>query len=221
MMTGFRPTVWTRKLKTHQSLQAARKAVSELHPGKVTQLLASWRTGDDTALERLVPLVYDELHALAERHFAAERPGHTLQATALVHEAYLRLVDADLTLDDRAHFLALAARTMRRILVDHARGRRRHKRGGGQVAVTLDEAVAGGSEPNEDVVALDEALQRLAAVDERKARVVELHFFGGLNYDETARALDISPATVDRDLRLAKAWLIRELRDGVSASSDD
>jgi RNA polymerase sigma factor (TIGR02999 family) len=180
--------------------------------GDVTQLLALWRAGDGDALGRLMPLVYEELRAIAERRLMHERRGHTLQPTALVHEAYLRLVGADLTLEDRAHFLALAARTMRHILVDHARAHGRNKRGGGAVAVTLDELSAAAPQRGEDIIALDEALGQLAAIDERKARVIELHFFGGLTYDETAQALHISPATVDRDLRMARAWLFRALR---------
>jgi RNA polymerase sigma-70 factor, ECF subfamily len=178
----------------------------------VTELLASWREGDERARDRLIPVLYDELHRLAERSLRGERPDHTLQATALVNEAYLRLVGADVPWEDRAHFLAVAARVMRRILVDHARGRSRHKRGGDFARVTLDESLAATPDRAPDILALDEALERLAAHDARKARVVELHYFGGLRHDEVARVLEISLATVDRDLRLARAWLYSQMR---------
>lgn len=173
----------------------------------VTALLSSWRAGDEAARDRLIPLLYGELHRLAERSLRGERRDHTLQPTALVNEAYLRLVGAEVPWEDRAHFLAVAARVMRRILVDHARARGREKRGAGRAQVTLDEAVAPTPEPDVDILALDEALDRLASHDERKARAIELHYFAGLRYDEVARVLEISAATVDRDLRLAKAWL--------------
>jgi len=179
---------------------------------EVTRLISAWRAGDQDALDRLVPLVYDELRALARHRLRAERGNHTLEATALVHEAYARLVGADLELVDRAHFFAVAARTMRRILVDHARGKAREKRGGAADVVTLSEDVVADDEPGEDLLALDEAIGRLAERSERKAKVVELHYFGGLTYPETAAALGISEATVDRDLRMAKAWLANELR---------
>lgn len=181
------------------------------HPPPVTQLLLAWRGGDAQALEELMPLVYEELRRLAARHMRAERHGHTLQTTGLVHEAYLRLANMDVDWEGRVHFMALAATMMRRILVDHARGRGREKRGGGVVPVPLDEALHVSNEPLGDVVELDAALERLAAFDPRKARVIELHYFGGLTYDETAKALGISPATVDRDLRMGRAWLYREL----------
>lgn len=186
---------------------------SEPTDNTVTQLLAAWRAGDTGHLDRLLPLVYAELHQLAQRQMQGERPGHTLQATALVHEAFLRLSGADVPWQDRVHFFALAANTMRRVLVDHAKARRRGKRGGGAAHVPLEEAVHVREAPSEDVEALDEALERLAARDARKARVVELHYFAGLNYDEIAEALSISPATVDRDLRFAKAWLFADLRE--------
>jgi RNA polymerase sigma factor (TIGR02999 family) len=179
---------------------------------EVSQLLDAWRGGDAAALERLLPLVYDELHALARRQMRGERPDHTLQTTALIHEAYLRLCGADVAWEGRVHFLAVAAQTMRRILVDHARARSRTKRGGGAAPVTLDDALAAAPDRPDDLLALDEALGRLSALDERKGRAVELHYFGGLTYDETAAALGVSPATIDRELRLAKAWLYREMR---------
>lgn len=168
-------------------------------------------------MDQLVPLIYEELRDLAAQRLRAERPDHTLQATALVHEAYARLVDVEIDFDSRAHFFALAARTMRRILVDHARSRSREKRGGDQQRVTLGDDVIGVDTAPDQLLDLDEALNRLAEQDPRKARVVELHFFGGLTYAETAAALEISEATVDRDLRMAKAWLATELDPDVSA----
>lgn len=179
---------------------------------EVSGLLLAWRRGDPGARDRLMPLVYDELRALARRQMHGERPDHTLQTTALVHEAYLRLCGADVTWDGRVHFLAVAAQVMRRILVDYARARGRAKRGGGAERVALDDARAAAPDRPPDLVALDEAIERLTTLDERKGRVIELHYFGGLTYDETAAALGISAATVDRELRLAKAWLYRELR---------
>jgi RNA polymerase sigma factor (TIGR02999 family) len=170
---------------------------------EVSRLLLAFRSGDESALARLVPLVYDELHALARRHLHGERTGHTLQTTALIHEAYLRLVAGDARWESRIHFFAVSAGTMRRILVDHARARGRVKRGGGAAPVALESVRVAAAEPAPDVVALDEALERLAAIDARKARVVELHYFGGLTYPETATALGLSAATVDRELRMA------------------
>ena len=181
-------------------------------PQTVTGLLLAWREGDSDALDRLIPLIYDDLHSLADRYLRSERKDHTLQATALINEAYLRLADAEVPWQDRNHFLAIAARTMRRILVDHAKARGRAKRGGGQTPVTLEEDLVVSGEQPADLVELDEALSRLQELDYRKAQVVELHFFGGLTYKETAEVLDISPATVDRELRLAKAWLYHELK---------
>jgi len=175
--------------------------------GEVTQLIREWRSGEGDALDRLVPLVYEELKALADNRLRGERPGHTLQATALVHEAYARLVAAEIDFNDRAHFFAVIAQTMRRILVDYARARARVKRGGNQVALTLDEQIAVVEDRPEELLALDDALVRLAEVDARKAKVVELHYFGGLTYAEIAASLDVSDVTVFRDLRLAKAWL--------------
>ena len=177
----------------------------------VTRLLHEWKNGDSRALDELMPIVYRELQVLAGRLLAGERPGHTLSATALVHEAYLRLVDADVAWQDRTHFYAVAARVLRRILVDHAKTQKRQKRGGDAEKIPLDEAVLIGSEAASIVVDLDEALDRLAIQDARKSEIIQLLFFGGLTYDETADALSISPATVHRELKLAKAWLYREL----------
>jgi RNA polymerase sigma factor (TIGR02999 family) len=186
----------------------------------VRGLLIAWRDGDSSALDRLMPLMYDELHSLARRQLRGERPDHTLQTTALLHEAYLKLIGADVQWDGRVHFLAVAATLMRRILVDHARARSRQKRGSGINEVPLDQADVAAPESSVDLIVLDEALTRLAAFDARKARAAELHYFGGLSYEETARALDISEATAHRDLRVAKAWLQRELgQDGGLASA--
>lgn len=179
-------------------------------PAAVTALLKQWSSGDKEALDRLMPLVYDQLRKLASRCLAGERPGHTLRATALVNEAYLRLVDSETGFNDRAHFFAVAARLLRQILVDHARAQHRQKRGGGAQRLTLDEAILVSSD-QPGLLDLDDALRRLAANDKRKSDVVELIYFGGLTYDETAAALGISNATVDRELRMAKAWLQTEL----------
>ncbi len=177
-----------------------------------TTLLHDWRSGDTDALGKLTPLIYDELRRIAARHLRSERSGHTLQATALVNEAFARLAEADVSFQDRAHFIAIAARTMRHILTDYGRARRSQKRGGGLSAVTLhEERVASGV--SIDIVGLDDALLKLAEIDERKSDILILHFFGGMTYDETAEALKISAATVDRDLRLARAWLANELKD--------
>ncbi len=179
---------------------------------KVTGLLLKWGQGNDSALERLIPLVYDELHRIARKHLGHEAIGNSLQPTALVNEAYLRLVAAqNVAWQDRAHFLAISARIMRRILVDHARSRRYQKRGGDAVNVTFDEGLVVSNESTPDLVALDDALAALAAFDERKSRVIELRFFGGLSVEETASVLEVSPDTVMRDWRLAKAWLRREM----------
>jgi RNA polymerase sigma factor (TIGR02999 family) len=177
----------------------------------VTRLLLAWGGGDQTAFEQLIPIVHDELRRLARGQMRNERPGHTLQPTALVHEAYLRLVDVrNIPWKDRSHFFAIAARSMRQILVEFARSRQFQKRGGGAEILTLDPELAG-LERGKDLVALDDALQHLATFDPRKAQIVELRFFGGLNIDETADALDVSPKTVARDWKLAKVWLLREL----------
>jgi RNA polymerase sigma factor (TIGR02999 family) len=189
-------------------------AISE-HAPTPTELLLAWGQGDAAAFERLVPLVHGELRRLARRYMGRERPGHTLQATALVNEAYLRLFAVNqIRWQNRAHFFAMAARVMRRILVDSARARGNDKRGGDVRKVSLDEAlvVAGGSSP--DLVALDEALTALEAIHPRKSQVVEMRFFGGLSLEETAEALHVSTDTVKRDWRFAKLWLLRELRPG-------
>jgi len=185
---------------------------------EVTELLVAWSQGDQNALAKLTPLVYEELHRVAQRHMAGECPGHTLQPTALVHEAYLRLVDFnDVQWKNRAHFFAVAAGLMRRILVDFARSRRSQKRGGVWHRVTLDDALLPSVAPASDLVAIDEALDDLAKVDVRKAQVVELRFFGGLSTEETAEVLDISTDTVGRDWNLAKVWLSRQLKRGRAA----
>jgi len=179
----------------------------------VTALLVAWGHGDDRALSQLIPLVHGELRRIARRCLAGERPGQTLQATALVNEAYFRLVETRrVSWQDRAHFLAMAARQMRRVLVDVARAKRYQKRGGGAARVTFDEALLFANEPGQDLVALDDALKALAALNERKARGVELRFFGGLTADEIASVLQISSDTVLRDWTFSKAWLLRELR---------
>jgi len=182
----------------------------------VTQLLQQWGSGNKQALDELMPVVYDHLRKLASNCLRSERPDHTLRATALVHEAYLRLVDSEITLQDRVHFYVISARLLRRILVDHAKSRNRHKRGGEFQKIPLDEAVLVGPESDHGILELDEALRRLAAQDQRKSELIELLFFGGLTYDEAAAALKISPATVHRELTLAKAWLHRELSQPVA-----
>jgi RNA polymerase sigma factor (TIGR02999 family) len=182
-------------------------------PGEVTRLLLAWNAGDRAALERLMPLVYAELRELAKRHFRKERPGHTLQPTAVVHEAYFRLIDQTrVTWKNRGHFLAIASQAMRRILIDHARGRGAEKRGGEVEKVTLDVAIASPEPAREvDILALDEALERLKALDGTQAQIVELRFFGGLTIEETADVMETSPSSIKRDFRSAKAWLFREL----------
>ena len=183
--------------------------------GNVTELLLSWGEGDTAALDRLVPLLYDDLRRVARGHLRRERPGHSLQATALVHEVFLRLVDVDrMTLKSRAHFFALSARLMRQILVDHARRQRASKRGGSATVISLNEA-SGAAAPTStssvDVLALDEALDALSSLDARQCRVVELRFFAGLNIPEAADALGVSTATVEREWAMAKAWLHQRL----------
>ena len=178
----------------------------------VTTLLKEWRSGDPDALDALAPIVYDDLRRIAARHLQSERSGHTLQATALVNEAFLRLADADVSFADRAHFFAIAARTIRRILTDYGRARLSQKRGGGISPITLDEARTPDTRTI-DILELDDALERLGEIDERKSDILVLHYFGGLSYEETAAALALSPATVDRSLRFAKAWLANELKN--------
>jgi RNA polymerase sigma factor (TIGR02999 family) len=182
---------------------------------EVTQLLIAWSDGNEEALAQLMPLVYKELHRLAHRHLGRERAGHTLQTTALVHEAYMRLIDQnEVQWQNRAHFFAIAAQTMRRILVEYARARHYAKRGGGAQQVSLDEAMVVSQERVAEVVALDDALQSLAKFDQRKSEMVELRFFGGLSIEETAEVLGVSPGTVMRDWTLAKTWLQREITKG-------
>lgn len=180
-------------------------------PISVTRLLQDWRAGDAQALDHLLPIVYQSLHQMAGRYLRSERPGNTLSATALVHEAYLRLVDADVAWNDRVHFYAVSARVMRRILIDHAKEQSRAKRGGGEAKISLDSAAIVGDSAPDRLLELNDALERLALRDRRKSDIVEMLFFGGLTYDEVGEALGISRATVDRELRLAKAWLHREL----------
>jgi RNA polymerase sigma factor (TIGR02999 family) len=178
----------------------------------ITHLLKEWGEGDQQALDELTPLVYEELRQQAARYLRKERPNHSLQATALINEAFLRLIDVkDVQWQNRAHFFAIAANLMRRILVDHARRRDAEKRGGSQVCLTLDEGLAWANEPDVDLLAIDEALDRLAVIDEQQARIVELRFFSGLTVEETATALGISPKTVKRDWSVARAWLKREI----------
>jgi len=185
---------------------------------EITQLLQAWCDGQDGALERLMPLVYEELHRAARRHMARENSGQTLQTTALVNELYLRLVDfPEITWQSRAHFFAVCSKVMRRILVDFARSRRAHKRGGGGEDLPFDEKLFFGAERSWDLLALDEAMNRLAALDARKSQVVEMRFFGGLSVEETAEVLKVSSETVLRDSRLSRVWLFRAL----SAEAND
>jgi RNA polymerase sigma factor (TIGR02999 family) len=180
---------------------------------QVTQLLLAWGQGDEAALEQLIPLVHAELRRVARRRMGHERVRHTLQATALVHEVYLKLIDIrQVQWQNRAHFLAISSRLMRRILVDHARARGYQKRGGGARNVTLDEGVIVSEERGGDLLAVDEALEALAVCDRRKSQVVEMRFFGGLSIEETAEALHISIRTVKRDWTMARLWLLRELK---------
>jgi len=184
----------------------------------ITDLLLAWSKGDQTALEKLTPLVYQELHRLARCYLRGEHSGHTLQTTALVHEAYLRLVEASrMRWQNRAHFFAVSAQLMRHILVDFARARRNLKRGGGAEQVSLDEALTISPERSAELVALDEALTALARLDERQSKVVELRFFGGLTEAEIAEVLQVSPRTVSGDWNLARSWLLRELSKSVAS----
>ena len=185
----------------------------DLPKPEVTALLLAWGHGDDGAFDRLVPMVHAELRRIARRHMGHERVGHTLQPTALVNEAYLKLVDArQVKWQDRAHFFAMSSRLMRQVLVDWARARGYQKRGAGAHNVTLDEGRVGAIEQPADVIALDDALKALEQIDARKSQVVELRFFGGLSIEETAEALNMSERTVKRDWTMAKLWLLRELR---------
>jgi RNA polymerase sigma factor (TIGR02999 family) len=184
-------------------------------PHEVTGLLQAWGRGDEEALQKLTPLVYEQLRAAARRYMARERPGHTLQTTALIHETYLRLAGVRrIKWQDRAHFFAICAQLMRRILIDFARSRSYQKRGGAVRLVNFDEALLVTTQPDANLVALDEALNRLEKIDERKSKVVELRFFGGLGIKETAEVMKVSADTVMRDWKLAKVWLLRELRGG-------
>jgi RNA polymerase sigma-70 factor, ECF subfamily len=189
--------------------------MSAASPQDVTRLLQAWSRGEESALEKLVPLVYRELHLRARRCMARERAAHSLQTTALIHEAYLRLVGSSpVAWESRSHFFAIAARLMRRILVDRARARRSQKRGGAARPVSFDDQLVVAGPPDRDLVSLDDALQALADFDERKAKVVEMRFFGGLSVEETAEVLGVSPQTVLRDWKLSKAWLLREMKRG-------
>ena len=185
---------------------------------EVTQLLVAWGDGDQSALDKLIPLVYDELHRMAHRYMAQERPEHTLQTSAIVNEAYVRLIDQkNVRWQNRAQFFGIAAASMRRILVDYARRRNRAKRGAGAFHISLDGAAILSNERASEMVAIDEALENLAAVDPRKSQVVELRFFGGLSIEETAEVLQVSPGTVMRDWTLAKAWLRQEISGDTTA----
>ncbi len=182
---------------------------------EVTQLLRAWGDGNQQALDKLIPLVYKQLHQAAHRYMAREQPGHTLQTTALVNEVYLRLVDIrEIRWQDRAHFFAICARLMRRTLTDLARSRRTRKRGGDVTQISLDEGRIGSREPRADLLALDDALDNLAKLDPRKSQLVELRFFGGLSVKETAEVLKVSERTVANDWKLARAWLMREMSKG-------
>jgi len=186
--------------------------MDHLHTHRVTRLLQAWGQGDDAALEQIIPIVYRELRKIAHRYMRGQRPDHTLQTTALVNEAYLKLIDSrQVNWQNRAHFFAVSAQLMRRILVDYARSRGYQKRGGGAQPISLDEACTASQERGRNVLALDDALTALAKLDPRKSRVVELRFFGGLSLEETAEVLEVCPDTVLRDWRMAKAWLGREL----------
>ena len=185
-------------------------------PGEITELLLSWRKGDTRALDQLMPRVYEELRRIAKRYMAAERPEHTLQSAALINEAYLRLIDyKEMAWQDRTHFFAVAAQAMRRVLVDHARARQTSKRGGAMPKAPLDEAALEGREPAVELIALDKALRALAEIDPRKSQVVEMRYFGGLTAEESAEVLGVSPLTVMRDWRAAKAWLLRAITQGI------
>ena len=194
------------------SLRTGAPLVFDPLPDNITHLLKEWSAGDDQALDRLTPLVYEELRKQAARYLRRERPGHSMQTTALINEAYLRLIDArNVPWEGRAHFFAIAANLMRRILVDHARRRDAEKRGGAQIRLTLDDTVGIAKQSDVDLLMIDDALTRLAVLDPQQAQVVELRFFSGLSVEETATALGISPRTVKRDWSVARAWLRREI----------
>jgi len=186
-------------------------------PDEVTQLLVEWRDGSRSALDRLIPLVERELRRLARSYMRRERADHTLQTTALINEAYMRLVkQRNVQWQNRAHFFGIAAQLMRRILIDHAKGHRRAKRGGDAIKVSLDDVAAPSTDRSEELLALDAALEKLAAIDPRKGRVVEMRYFGGMTLEEAAEVLEVSPNTVMRDWRMARAWLEREISGGGS-----
>jgi RNA polymerase sigma factor (TIGR02999 family) len=185
--------------------------MNEAQSGEITQLLVAWSHGEETALETLTPIIYEELRRLAQSYMRQERTGHTLQSTAVVHEAFIRLIDQNVEWKSRAHFFAIAAKMMRRILVDHARAKSTSKRGAGMPRVSLDEQAMESQERRVDLVALDEALEHLGRIDPQRSRIVELRYFGGLSNEESANVLGISPATVQRQWSGAKAWLYREL----------
>jgi RNA polymerase sigma-70 factor (ECF subfamily) len=187
----------------------------------VTRLLVQWRAGDNESLNQLMPILYRQLHTLAHRYMRSEQVGHTLRTTALVHEAFLRLVDAEISFRDRAHFLAVSARMMRRILVDHARSFSRAKRGSGAAQVTLDEAFAVSEERIEELLDLNDAMGKLAEFDPRKSELVEMVFFGGLTYEETGEVLNMSVSAIHRELKLSKAWLRQEMSHKHAAGSPD
>ena len=178
---------------------------------EITVLLNAWASGSDEALAELTPLVYGELQAMARRIFSRERHGHTLQPTAVVHEAFAKLVDAEVSWQDRAHFFALAARTMRRVLVDHANARNAQKRGGGVPCVTFDDSLLAGEAADGQLLALDEALDQLSALDERKAALIEMQYFAGMTFEEMEAATGLSSSTLDRELRFSRAWLKDQL----------
>ena len=190
----------------------AEESLTKSEPHEITRLLRAWSSGDSTALDRLMPLVYDHLHRLAHQHMRHEQAGHLLQTSALINEAYLRLVDQRTSpIQDRAHFFGIAARLMRQILVDEARKRNSTKRGGGAIQVSLTEGVSVAHEQATNVLALDDALKSLEEIDSRQSQIVELRFFGGLSIEETAEVLNVSPGTVMRDWTFARAWLRSEM----------
>jgi len=200
-----------RAQETHSQVDGKAAGMPESVPKGVTQLLADWSSGDQAALDALMPLVYDELRRLARNYMRRERPGHTLATTGLVHEAYLRLVDQNVNWQNRAHFFGVAAQMMRRVLIDHAKSNQRAKRGGGAVKISLEEPILLSEAPGMDLVALDEALTRLEKMDPQRGRIVELRFFAGLSNEEAAEVLAVSPATVQRQWAGARAWLYHEL----------